>query len=246
MSQLEIELKHLKTEIVNMWSLVHSQLVKSNIAMVNFDKNLAREVVSREKRVNGSELKIDRDCENIFALLTPVAVDLRFVLAVLKINSNLERIGDIAEGVAKYILSAEKPFNPELLKMTETIAMYDEAINMLEDTLTAFENEDTSLARSVFQKDEFLDRINIESTTTTVKYLEKFPQDCYQSLINLSIIRRLERVGDQSKNIAEETIFYVEAKVLKHEQDEYPQALSFFKAIRYDGFFCARIFLQDV
>jgi phosphate transport system protein len=149
-----------------------------------------------------------------------VAVDLRFVLAVLKINSNLERIGDIAEGVAKYILSADKPFNPELLKLTETIAMYDEAINMLEDTLTAFENEDTSLARGVFQKDEFLDRINIDSTNTTVKYLEKNPQDCYQSLINLSIIRRLERVGDQSKNIAEETIFYVEAKVLKHKQDE--------------------------
>ena len=115
MSQLEIELKELKTEMINMWNLVHSQLVKSNIAMVNFDKNLAREVVSREKRVNGSELKIDRDCENIFALLTPVAVDLRFVLAVLKINSNLERIGDIAEGSAKYILDAECTFKEELL-----------------------------------------------------------------------------------------------------------------------------------
>lgn len=216
MSQLEIELKQLKTEVINMWNLVHSQLVKSNIAMVNFDKNLAHEVVSREKRVNGSELKIDRDCENIFALLTPVAVDLRFVLAVLKINSNLERIGDIAEGVAKYILSADKPFNPELLKMTDTIAMYDEAINILEDTLSAFEKEDTGLARSVFQKDEFLDKINIAAPEATVNYLGKHPEDCYQALINLSVIRRLERVGDQSKNIAEETIFYVEAKVLKH------------------------------
>jgi phosphate transport system protein len=216
MSQLTIELKELKTEVINMWNLVHSQLVKSNIAMVNFDKNLAREVVSREKRVNGLELKIDRDCENIFALLTPVAVDLRFVLAVLKINSNLERIGDIAEGVAKYILSADKPFNPELLQATDTIAMYDEAINMLEDTLSAFENEDTALARSVFQKDEFLDKINVNATITTVKYLEEHPIDGYQALINLSIIRRLERVGDQSKNIAEETIFYIEAKVLKH------------------------------
>ena len=216
MSQLAIELKELKTEVINMWSLVHSQVVKSNISMINFDKNLAREVVSREKRVNGLELKIDRDCENIFALLTPVAVDLRFVLAVLKINSNLERIGDIAEGVAKYILSADKPFNPELLKATETIAMYDEAINMLEDTLSAFEQEDTALARSVFQKDEFLDNINIKATDATVKYLEGNPGDGYQALINLSVIRRLERVGDQSKNIAEETIFYVEAKVLKH------------------------------
>jgi phosphate transport system protein len=216
MSQLEIELKGLKIEVVNMWTLVHSQLIKSNIAMVNFDKNLAREVVSREKRVNGLELKIDRDCENIFALLTPVAVDLRFVLAVLKINSNLERIGDIAEGIAKYILSADKPFNPDLLRMTDTVAMYDEAINMLDDTLSAFEKEDTALARSVFQKDEYLDKININATTSTVKYLEQFPQDGYQALINLSVIRRLERVGDQSKNIAEETIFYVEAKVLKH------------------------------
>jgi phosphate transport system protein len=216
MSQLEIELKELKTEVVNMWTLVHSQVVKANIAMVNFDKDLAREVMSREKRVNGLELKIDRDCENIFALLTPVAVDLRFVLAVLKINSNLERIGDIAEGIAKYILSAEKPFNPELLKMTDTLVMYDEAINMLEDTLTAFEEEDTALARSIFQKDEYLDKINVAATTATVKYLELFPEDGYPALINLSVIRRLERVGDQSKNIAEETIFYVEAKVLKH------------------------------
>ena len=218
MSQLAIELKELKTEVINMWNLVHSQLVKSNIAMINFDKNLAREVVSREKRVNGLELKIDRDCENIFALLTPVAVDLRFVLAVLKINSNLERIGDIAEGVAKYILSADKPFNAELLKMTDTLAMYDEAINMLEDTLAAFEKEDTVLARSIFQKDEFLDKININATGMTVKYLEENPKDGYQALINLSVIRRLERVGDQSKNIAEETIFYVEAKVLKHNE----------------------------
>src|ERR1017187_7894531 len=133
MTQLETELQFLKNEVINMWGLVRSQLVKAKTSMLNFDKDLAREVVLKERRVNGSELKIDRDCENIFALLTPVAVDLRFVLAVLKINSNLERIGDIAEGVAKYILSADKPFNPELLKMTETIAMYDEAINMLED-----------------------------------------------------------------------------------------------------------------
>ena len=220
MSQLEIELKQLKSELVNMWSLVQSQLVKSNIAMVNFDKDLAREIISREKRVNGSELKIDRDCENIFALLTPVAVDLRFVLAVLKINSNLERIGDIAEGVAKHILSAEKPFNKELLDETETVKMYDEAINILKDTLSSFENEDTALARSIFQKDEFLDKINIRAAESTIRHLKAYPDDLHQALHNLSIIRKLERVGDQAKNIAEETIFYVEAKVLKHKGKE--------------------------
>ncbi|HZK64209.1 MAG TPA: PhoU domain-containing protein, partial [Puia sp.] len=140
-----------------------------------------------------------------------------FVLAVLKINSNLERIGDIAEGVAKHILSAEKPFNYELLKATSTVSMYEEAIHILEDSLSAFEKEDTGLARSIFQKDEFLDNINMSATASIVKYLEMHPEDLEQALYNLSIIRKLERVGDQAKNIAEETIFYVEAKVIKHK-----------------------------
>src|SRR6266487_6194075 len=111
MTQLEIELQHLNKEVVNMWNLVQSQLVKSMSSLLNFDKDLAREVVLLEKRVNGSELKIDRDCENIFALFNPLAVDLRFVLAVLKINSNLERIGDIADGIARYVVETPDSFD---------------------------------------------------------------------------------------------------------------------------------------
>jgi phosphate transport system protein len=217
MTQLETELQLLKNEVINMWGLVQSQLLKAKTSMINFDKDLAREVVLKERRVNGSELKIDRDCENIFALLTPVAVDLRFVLAVLKINSNLERIGDIAEGIAKYILSIETPFNKEFLEAASVMEMYDEAINILQDTLSAFENEDTILARQVFKKDEFLDDINIKANKLIEDYLKSHPEDIDQALYILSIIRKLERVGDQSKNISEEIIFYLEAKVLKHK-----------------------------
>lgn len=216
MTQLEIELQYLKSEIINMWNLVHSQLVKSMSAMINFDKDLAREVVSVEKRVNGLELKIDRDCENIIALLTPVAIDLRFVLAILKIVSNLERIGDIAEGNARYIIDAGQPFSEKLLDTTQTIVMFDKSISILESTLKAFETDDTKLARSVFQEDEAIDTINTNATRATVDYLKHSPEDIYQALYNLSIIRKLERIGDQSKNIAEEIIFFIEAKVLKH------------------------------
>lgn len=217
MTQLETELKLLKNEVINMWSMVRSQLVKARTSMLNFDKDLAREVILKERRVNGSELKIDRDCENIFALLTPVAVDLRFVLAVLKINSNLERIGDIAEGIAKYVLSMDTQFKPELLEATYVMKMYDESIIILEDTLAAFENEDTILARKVFKKDEYLDDINIQANELIEAYLKTHPEDIDQALYILSIIRKLERVGDQSKNISEEIIFYLEAKVLKHK-----------------------------
>jgi phosphate transport system protein len=217
MSQLEIEMGFLKTEVINMWNLVISQVTKARGSMVAFDKDLSREIILKERRVNGAELKIDRDCENIFALLTPVAVDLRFVLAVLKINSNLERIGDIAEGIAKYILSAGNAFKPELLVATKVILMYDEALKILEDTLAAFEKEDTLLARRVFERDEFLDNINQEANELIAAYLKEHPEDLVQGLNILSIIRKLERVGDQSKNISEEIIFYLEAKVLKHK-----------------------------
>jgi phosphate transport system protein len=217
MTQLETELQFLKNEVINMWGLVRSQLVKAKTSMLNFDKDLAREVVLKERRVNGSELKIDRDCENIFALLTPVAVDLRFVLAVLKINSNLERIGDIAEGIAKYVLSMDAQFKEELLEATYVKKMYDESIVILEDTLAAFENEDTILARKVFKKDEYLDDINLQANELLETYLKTHPEDIDQALYILSIIRKLERVGDQSKNISEEIIFYLEAKVLKHK-----------------------------
>jgi phosphate transport system protein len=217
MAQIETELQLLKVEAVNMWTLVNSQLSKARLAFLNFDKDLAREVVTKEKRVNGSELKIDRDCENIFALFCPVAIDLRFLLAVLKINSNLERIGDIAEGIAKYIIDAEAPFTKELLDVTRILPMYEESVKMLEDTQEAFEKEDTILARSVFKKDDFLDDINRQAHKVLERYLKDHPEDTSQALWLLSIIRKLERVGDQAKNVAEEIIFYLEAKVLKHK-----------------------------
>ena len=221
MTQIESELQLLKEEVISMWRMVSSQLGKARTALTNFDKDLAHEVIIKERRVNGAELKIDRDCENIFALYTPVAVDLRFVLAVLKINSNLERIGDIAEGIAKYIISAEAGFRPDLLKVTKVMEMYDESIIMLEDTLTAFINEDTSLARGVFKKDDFLDEININANRLVGEFLKTYPDELDEALYALSVIRKLERVGDQSKNIAEEIIFYIEAKVIKHSSKQH-------------------------
>src|SRR5437016_6050516 len=99
MTKLDAELSTIKEEAIQMWTLVQSQLQKGLSSLINFDKDLAREVIMIERRVNGAELKIDRDCEDIFAIYSPVAVDLRFLLAVLKINTNLERMGDIAEGI---------------------------------------------------------------------------------------------------------------------------------------------------
>src|SRR3982751_4709137 len=139
MTHLDIEIKRLKDEAAEMFELVTSQLRKSRTALLSFDKDMASEVTFNEKRVNGLELKIDKDCENIFALMNPVAIDLRFVLAVLKINSNLERIGDIADGIARYVSQSETWFDKELIEATQLSQMFDIAIQMLNDAKISFE-----------------------------------------------------------------------------------------------------------
>jgi len=216
MTHFETEIQQLREEVKNMWALVRSQLVNSKSAFLNFDKNLSREIISKEKRVNAYELKIDRDCEDILALYQPVAIDLRFIIAVLKINSNLERIGDYAEGIAKHVLHSERQFSVQLVNATQVVEMFNAALIMFDDTLTAFETEDTVLASTVFEKDEFLDNINNSVNQMVSKYLKEFPEELDQALYDVSIIRKLERVGDQTKNIAEEIIFFIDAKVLKH------------------------------
>jgi phosphate transport system protein len=218
MTQFETELQDVKSELISMWQLVHTQLIKSKESMIHFDKDLAREVVSKEKRVNAHELKIDRDCENIFAIFCPVAVDLRFLLAVLKINNNLERIGDIAEGIAKYIIETPNKLDLDLLESAQVIRMFEDSIDILADSQAAFENENTILARTIFSRDEVLDQINKKSDAIIADYIVANITNIKDALYILSIIRKLERVGDQSKNIAEEIIFLVEAKVLKHQK----------------------------
>ena len=216
MTPIQAHLDQLKSDITVMWTLVISQLHKSLHSLKTFDKDFSREVVANEKRVNSMELNIDRNCENIFALFNPVAIDLRFVLATLKINNNLERVGDIAEGISKLIISEKHAFDPELLKVTQFLEMYQAAIHIVQDVLDAFDQENTKLARSIFIKDEMLDDINAAATTVITNFIKEHPEKTEQALNVLSIIRKLERVGDQSKNIAEEIIFYLEAKVLKH------------------------------
>lgn len=216
MSKLTEELKLVRDEVVDMYRLTYSQLSKSLSALINFDKDLAREVVMVEKRVNSEELKIDRDCEDIFAIYSPVAVDLRFLLAVLKINSNLERIGDIADGIAKLILDTDRPFSQDLLDSTKAVEMFGEALQIVEEIMTAFEKEDSAIARSIFKRDEFLDTVNRNANNLIIDYLKGHPAEILQALNILSIIRKLERVGDHAENIAEEVIFFIEAKVIKH------------------------------
>lgn len=220
MSNLEIELDQLKQDLLEMTNLVKTQLEKSREAVVENDLDLADEIIANDKRINGLELKIDKDCENILALYAPVAIDLRFILASLKINHDLERIGDHAEGIAKYVKDIGEQINPEDLKNFKVVEMYDKAITMLEDIHEALLNEDTKLARKIFKKDDFLNKKNKKATKYAIATIKASPEKAKVIIPLLSIIRKIERVGDLTKNLGEEIIFHIEAKVLKHKKKD--------------------------
>lgn len=218
MTHLETEIQVLKSSIIEMWHLVISQLGKSQLALKNFDKDVVQNIHVNEKMVNTYELKIDKDCENIIALFNPVAVDLRFVLAVLKINYNLERMGDYAHSISKLIDELESPFSEELMNSCRIMEMYDISIGLLIDTLASFENGNNELTKTVFGKDKTLNKINKEASQKIADYIINTPCEVKMAMNTLSIIRKLERAGDHIQNIAEELIFFMEAKVLKHQK----------------------------
>lgn len=220
MTHIEKEIELLNDDIRELFYLVRVQLEKNRKAFMEFNEELAHEIVANEKRVDTLELKIDRDCENLLALHNPVAVDLRFVIACFKINSDLERIGDHADSIAKYILDFGGPIDEDIIKKMKLSEMFDIAIQMFSFVFDSFIAEDTTHARKVFAKDEILNKINREISGITAELINKDPKNIQQYLYLFSIIRKLERVGDLTKNVAEEIIFYIEAKVLKHKKDK--------------------------
>lgn len=218
MKVIEQEISALKNSISEMWALVHQQLYNAGEAMLTGDKELAYKVLSRERRVNAYELKIDSDCEDIIALYAPVAIDLRFVLAMYKINTNLERLGDFAKSIAGFAgnLPEGEPIDPQLIKDTRIQEMLAELLEMISLTKEAFEKESTEIASRIFLKDNLVDEINYASTAVIAKYIEGHPGSALIGPYMASVIRKMERFGDHCTNIAEELIFYLDAKVLKH------------------------------
>ena len=203
-----------------MWDLFESQIKKAFIAFETNNKELAREIITREKTVNMQELVVDHHCENFIALFSPVAIDLRFVISLLKINNNLERIGDYAEGIATYVLNhQEYPFDKTLCADLQLKVMMDTTSQMIETARTALVKEDSIVACRVLGMDQKVDEINKDSVAVLSKYIGENPLQAADLLHLYAVIRRVERIGDRIKNIAEDIVFYIDAKELRHKSN---------------------------
>jgi phosphate transport system protein len=220
MAAIEGELQALKENLLDMLELVRNQVLKCKKAIKKKSSDLADEVISDEKKVNMQELAIDRDCESVLALYTPVATDLRFVLSTLKINNDLERIGDNASRLAKFVSENIDEMPPQWVTRYKLEQMLEVLGDMLKDMGEALKNEDTKLARKSAKNDEHLNKFLKEAHKTTVALIKENPDNTKTLLTLFSITRDLERAGDLTKNIAEELVFHIEAKVLKHKKDQ--------------------------
>ena len=217
MKHLEKELVVLKEEVSEMWKLVLSQLEKAKQCYLNKDLELAREIASREKRVDAFELKIESDCENYIALYSPVAVDLRLVLSLIKISITLERIGDFAEGVARHVIEEDfERLDSAIIEELQMEKIFDIIITMLSDSYVALETENTRISGKIMAKDDEVDTLYHQSIKVLSDFLQNNPSKANCALKTILMIRKLERIGDHCSNIVEEIVFYVDAKVLKH------------------------------
>ena len=219
MKQTEFELNQLKEEINGMWKLVLSQLEKTKEAYLTENADLAFEVISREKRVNAFDSKIDSDSENYIALYAPVAVDLRLILSLIKISATLERIGDFAEGIARRVIDEEYgKIDKKLIEDLQIENMFDVVISMLYDSYAALNSENTKIAGKILATDDQVDKIYHASIPIIAEYIKANPEHAINALKTLIVMRKLERVGDHCSNIVEEIVFYIDAKVLKHKK----------------------------
>jgi len=214
MIRLTEETSKLKKMLFEMASSVEEMIAKSIKALEENNMILAEDVIKSDEKVNEMEIEIDNQCIRILALLHPEAEDLRTVTMIMKINNDLERIGDHAVNIAEMALYlADKPPVKPLIDIPK---MAEKAIEMLQESLDAFVNKDAELAVQVCNKDDEVDALEPQIVRELVTYMISDPQTIDRALTLILIARGLERVADLATNIAEDAYYMASGKILKH------------------------------
>jgi phosphate transport system protein len=212
------QLEDLRRNLILMGGEVERQIQRAIEALTEVDAEKARAVIRDDEAIDRMEGVIEEQAVSLLALQQPVAVDLRFLVGALKINSDLERIGDhavnIAEGAER--LAATQPMKP----LVDLQYMSEVAMSMLKDSLDAFVNRDAGLARQVIKRDDILDEKNVSIIRELLTYMAEHHNLITRGLELISVSKNLERVGDLATNICEDTIFIAEARWVKHHLTE--------------------------
>jgi phosphate transport system protein len=214
---LRREIENLKKDLLSLCAIVEEQVQTAIRALLERDEALAADVERRDEEIDRREIEVEEECLKTLALYQPVATDLRLIVAVLKINGDLERIGDLAVNIARKAAAfAEEPF----MEIPFDIAgMWEKAQAMLRESIDALVNMDAPLAAAVCARDDEVDRMKHELRTSIEEMICHDGQRTRPLLRLLAVTRNLERIADCATNIAEDVIYLVEGKIVRHRSD---------------------------
>ncbi|TLS77995.1 phosphate signaling complex protein PhoU [Mariprofundus erugo] len=213
----EDELNLLKQKVIAMGGLVEKAVRRSMKSLLELDAKRARKVIERDSAINTLELQIDEMTRKILALRQPAAGDLRFIMTTIKIVTDLERTGDMAESIAETMLQSE---DHPLTHLASLQAMAEKAISQLKDALDCFARGDLHLALSIIQKDGAMDLMFKSLQRETLTYMMEDHRQISTGLLAYSIGKNLERIGDHAVNIAEMVIYMVSSHDVRHLNHE--------------------------
>ena len=214
----ETEMQALKNRLLGMGAMVEERMHGAVVALMERNAAAAEAIIAGDQEVNELQIEVDDRCLKLLALQQPMASDLRLITAAMKINADLERIGDQAVNIAENSL---KLMNAAPLKpLIDLPRMAEIAEAMTRDSLDAFVRKDAALARSVLARDDEVDQLKDHIFRVLLTYMMADPGTIERALSLILVSRNLERIADHATNIAEDVIFVVEAKDVRHHHEE--------------------------
>jgi phosphate transport system protein len=212
------ELRSLKEKLLQMAALAEESIAKSVKALVDRDKKLAQSIVESDDEINMLEIEVEEFCLKLLALRQPIAKDLRLIAAAMKINSDIERIGDLSVNIAQRTLDLLS--EPQLKPLIDIPRMAAFAQKMVRDSLDSFVDQNAELARDVCRRDDEVDQLNDQIFRELLTYMFQDPKNINRSVDLILIGRNLERIADHATNIAEDVVYMVKGKTIKHHIEE--------------------------
>ena len=214
---IERQIESLKERILRLGTLVEEAISKSITALINRDTSLAQRVIANDAEIDAMEVEVEEECLKMLALYQPVAADLRFGVAVLKINNDLERMGDLARNIAKRVTQLEGGDPYDLPPEIRTMAT--QAQEMVRQCLDAVVKRDPTLARQVREEDDIVDEARQRIQRRVLQGIKDHPENVENLLRINSVSKHIERIADMATNIAEDVVYMVEGDIVRHRSE---------------------------